>query len=111
MNLVTRLISRDIFIEGMHKEDIKNILTESHPSIKIKIMRHGNIILNNYKIIKCIGNYYADSNGKHFKKPKSTNTCYEYKQQAKVECAPYSCLTCHLQCLRKLQEGKLTIKN
>lgn len=111
MNLVTQLVSNDTFIEGMHKEQVADILSQRHPSIRISTMRHGNIILSNNKIIKCIAQYYCKTDGKVFKKSKTSNLCHLYQQEADVQCAPYSCLACHLQCLQKLKEGKLSIKS
>lgn len=110
MNLVTQLVSRDTFIEGMHKEQIVSILNQQDPSIKISTMRHGNIILSNNKIIKCISKYYNKGSGEPFNACKTTNMCYHYQKEANIECPPYSCLACHLQCLNKLKEGNLTIK-
>ena len=39
MNLVSRLIINDTFIEGIHKETVKEILQQTHPTIKITTMR------------------------------------------------------------------------
>lgn len=110
MNLVRKLVDMDTFIEGIPKEELKTILCQNHPSIRISTMRHGNIILSNNKIVKCISNYYALANGSQFKKAKTTNMCYDYQKQGDIQCPPYACMACHLQCLEKLKEGNLIIK-
>lgn len=109
MNLVSRLIINDTFIEGIHKETVKEILQQRHPTIKITTMRHGTIILNNNKIIKCVQRYYAGANGKPIKPVKSIHACVEYQKALDVNCPNYSCLACHLQCLEKLKNGNLIV--
>lgn len=111
MNLVTKLVSNDTFIEGIHKEEVTNILNQRHPSIRISLSRHGNIILSNNKIIKCVSRYYADSSGQPFLiRKSSTHQCHEVRKAANIDCPTNSCISCHLQCLEKLKEGNLTIK-
>jgi len=110
MNLVSRLVLNDTFIENIHKEIVKEVLQQRHPTIKITTMRHGTIILNNNKIIKCVHRYYADKNGKPIKAIKSIHACAEYQKALDIDCPNYSCLACHLQCLEKLNNNELQIK-
>lgn len=110
MNLVSRLISNDTFIEGIHKETVKEILCQRHPYIKISLMRNGAIILSNNKIIKCVQRYYYDETNRPIKEVKSIHACSEYQKKLGIECAPYSCLLCHLQCLEKLNRKEIYTK-
>lgn len=105
MNLVKRLIANDTFIEGIHKEDLKQILHQSHPSVRVSVMRHGTIILSNGKIIKCIHRYYLNQEGR------STNgKCFDCQKTYNVQSPLYSCLACHLECLQKLNNREIIVK-
>lgn len=107
MNLIDLLRSADI--EGLTLPELKDVLTHSHPSIRIRNAANGTIVLSNRAIIKCVNNYYTNPN-KPAKKPAGVNICHTVHQNLDIHgVSANHCSTCHLSCLAKKDTGELQL--
>lgn len=107
MNLID--LMRSATIEGLTIEEFKDVLNYTHPSIRIRNAANGTIVLSNRAIIKCVNNYYTNTN-KTAKKPVGVNICHTVHQNLDIQgVSANHCSDCHLNCLSKKDAGQLRL--
>lgn len=97
-------------IEDMQLITLKSILEGKDNNIRVRNESPAMILLNNNKIIKCVGDYYKTSTDKKRSKLKSSNECYDTQTLLEIKgVANYNCNKCHLKCITMLREKDLVL--
>lgn len=95
-------------IENIPYEQLSEILSNRHGSLKVKSVSKGLIILNDNRIIKCAIEYFIRPDSVGNKKIKAANQCYyDQKSLGITGVTNYDCANCIRRCIQMKLSGEL----
>lgn len=98
----------------MYPSKLKQVLMGEHPTVRIRKVQNGTILMSQGITVKCIIEYYENPIGKKIKKNMKNiiERCRTIRKDFDLlySCSDLDCQACHLACLNAVEDNRLQRK-